>query len=200
MRSWLLVAFFCAAAAFGQQKPAVTPAAFAKWETLGAGELSPDGKWLAYSIRRVNTDEELRVASLNGAGKDTIAAFGMRPVFSDDSRFLAYTIGMSEAGGQIEEGQEADRRQAGIFESRHRRDGGHREDLGVRLQQRRSIPGHAQIWRGSKAAGNSCDTGAARALGECGDERRRAGSYACGPRSAERCRRYVRQCLGLRLV
>jgi hypothetical protein len=99
MCSWrpLLVFFFAGAMLIGQQKPAVTPAAFGKWETLGAGDLSPDGKWLAYSIRRVSTDEELRIASLTGARKDIVAAFGRRPVFSEDSRFLAYAIGMSEA-------------------------------------------------------------------------------------------------------
>ena len=98
MRSWPLVVFFSAGALLiGQPKPAVTPAAFAKWETLGAGDLSPDGKWLAYSIRRVNTDEELRVASVTGTGKETVAPFGRRPVFSDDSKFLAYAIGVSEA-------------------------------------------------------------------------------------------------------
>jgi hypothetical protein len=60
-------------------------------------DLSPDGKWLAYSIRRVSTDEELRVASLTGARKDILAAFGRRPAFSDDSKFLAYVIGISES-------------------------------------------------------------------------------------------------------
>ena len=98
MRSWRLVVFFSAVAMLiGQQKPAVAPAAFGKWETLGAGDLSPDGKWLAYSIRRVSTDEELCIASLTGARKDFLAAFGRRPVFSDDSRFLAYAIGISES-------------------------------------------------------------------------------------------------------
>src|ERR1035438_10222188 len=93
----LLVFFSAGVVLIGQQKPAVTPAAFGKWETLGAGDLSPDGKWLAYSIRRVSTDEELRVASLTGARKDIVAAFGRRPAFSDDSKFLAYAIGVSEA-------------------------------------------------------------------------------------------------------
>jgi dipeptidyl aminopeptidase/acylaminoacyl peptidase len=97
MRSWPLLAFFSTGALLiGQQKPSLTPAAFGKWETLAAGDLSPDGKWLAYSIRRVS-DEELRIASVPGARKEIIAAFGLRPVFSDDSRFLAYAIGMSEA-------------------------------------------------------------------------------------------------------
>src|ERR1700693_6311921 len=97
MRSWrpLLVFFSAGAMLIGQQKPgltpagrmrtaqktpAVPPAAFGKWETLGAGDLSPDGKWLAYSIRRVSTDEELRIASLTGARQDIMAGFGRRPV------------------------------------------------------------------------------------------------------------------------
>ena len=99
MRSWrpLLVFFSAGVVLIGQQKPAVTPAAFGKWETLGTGDLSADGKWLAYSVRRVNTDEELRIASLTGARKDIVAAFGRGPQFSDNSRFLAYSIGVSEA-------------------------------------------------------------------------------------------------------
>ncbi len=93
----LVLFIFAGGMVIGQQKPAVTPAAYGKWESLVAGDLSPDGKWLAYSIRRVNTDEELRVASISGDRKDTVAAFGRRPVFSDDSKYLAYGIGVSEA-------------------------------------------------------------------------------------------------------
>ena len=47
--------------------------------------------------------------------------------------------------GQIEEGQEADRGQAGHAESRDRRDSGHRKSIGLRLQQRRPIPGYAKV-------------------------------------------------------
>ncbi len=98
MRSWRLAILFSAGSLLiGQPKPPVPAADFQKWETLGAGDLSPDGKWLAYSVRRVSTDEELRIASLTGARKDIVAAFGRRPVFSDDSKFLAYAIGVSEA-------------------------------------------------------------------------------------------------------
>lgn len=98
MLSWRpLAIFFTAATLLAQQKPAVAPADFQKWETLGAGDLSPDGKWLAYSIRRVSTDEELRVASVTSARKEIVAAFGRRPAFSDDSKFLGYAIGMAEA-------------------------------------------------------------------------------------------------------
>src|ERR1035438_4344166 len=99
MRSWrpLLVFFSAAVMLIGQQKPAVTPAAFGKWETLGTGDLSPDGKWLPHPLFRGNTHEEPRIASLAGARKDIVAAFGRGPKFSDNSRFLAYSIGVSEA-------------------------------------------------------------------------------------------------------
>ena len=35
-------------------KPTLTSADYAKWETLGTGALSPDGKWVAYDFRRGN--------------------------------------------------------------------------------------------------------------------------------------------------
>ena len=44
----ILVLSLSAVAILGaQSKPAVTPAAYPKWETLGSGDISPDGKWLA---------------------------------------------------------------------------------------------------------------------------------------------------------
>ena len=78
-----------------QQKPAITPADYGKWESLGPGELSPDGKWLAHVIQRSSRDDELRLVGLAG-GKNHVAAFGANPVFSDDSKWLAYSIGVSE--------------------------------------------------------------------------------------------------------
>ena len=41
-------------------KATLTNADYAKWETLGAGALSPDGKWVAYDFRRGNGSTELR--------------------------------------------------------------------------------------------------------------------------------------------
>jgi len=77
-------------------KPAVTPADYGKWETLGASVLSPDGKWIAYSIRRVEGTHELRVTPAAG-GATTVLASGANPAFSSDSRWLAYAITQSEA-------------------------------------------------------------------------------------------------------
>src|SRR6266851_10174174 len=91
-----VVIVFGAALAFVQPKPAVTPADYGKWETLGAGTLSPDGKWLAYAIRRVDGTHELRVTPSAG-GKTTVLASGANPAYSPDSRWLAYAITQSEA-------------------------------------------------------------------------------------------------------
>src|SRR5947209_8109568 len=90
-----LIFVACAAVLAGQPKPAVTPADYGKWETLAAGELSPDGKWLAYQVRRTDGKHELRLSP--AGAKPLAAAFGENPAFSEDSQWLAYSIGVSEA-------------------------------------------------------------------------------------------------------
>ncbi len=81
-------------AAAARQKPLVKPADYGQWESLGQPTLSPDGKWLAYAIRRVNEENELRIRSLT---RDTtrVVEYGSAPRFSRDSRWLAYSIGVS---------------------------------------------------------------------------------------------------------
>jgi dienelactone hydrolase len=77
-----------------------SPADFGQWERLTAagerGGLSPDGRWLAYGITRTNGDNELRVTSVAGGGTKTIA-FGAQPAFSSDARWVAVSVGYSEA-------------------------------------------------------------------------------------------------------
>ena len=77
-----------------------TPADFGQWERLTtAGErggLSPDGRWLAYGITRTNGDNELRITSVAAGGTKTVA-FGAQPAFSADSRWVAVSVGYSEA-------------------------------------------------------------------------------------------------------
>ena len=64
---------------------------YAKWETLGPGTLSPDGKWIAYGITRPNDESELHIRSVD---RDTvrIVVYGASPLFSRDSRWIAYAI------------------------------------------------------------------------------------------------------------
>lgn len=88
-----------AGAASAQSKPALAPADYGKFETLGfagaRGGLSPDGKWIAYPVNRSSRDNELRIRNI-ASGADKAVPFGASAAFSDDSKWLAYAIGMSE--------------------------------------------------------------------------------------------------------
>jgi dipeptidyl aminopeptidase/acylaminoacyl peptidase len=94
-----------------QSKAAVTPAEYGQFETLqtiAGGGLSPNGGWLAYGINRSNRNNELRIARIrlrdseqDSAGqaseRTAVVPFGAQPVFSADSRWAAYAIGVSES-------------------------------------------------------------------------------------------------------
>jgi dipeptidyl aminopeptidase/acylaminoacyl peptidase len=98
MRS-LLFALALSLPLAAQPKPSIAPADYGKWETLGNGVFSPDGKWLAYPIRRADGTYELRISSTAG-GKTQIAKLATDPAFSADSRWIAYAIGVSEADAE----------------------------------------------------------------------------------------------------
>jgi dipeptidyl aminopeptidase/acylaminoacyl peptidase len=85
---------------FGQQKPTVTAHAdLAKWETLGAGSLSPDGKFVAYDFRRADGSSELRYRAVSG-GDEHVIRSGSGPQFSDNSHWLLFTIAPDTGGGR----------------------------------------------------------------------------------------------------
>ena len=92
-----------------QPKP-VTPEDYGKWESLGRGgdKLSADGRWLAYTVTRVDKERSLHLLDLQ-SDKPSEAVLsvkqGERPVFSDDSQWLAITIGKSPA--EIKQAQKA---------------------------------------------------------------------------------------------
>src|ERR1700749_2987599 len=68
-----------------QQKPTITADAdLAKWETLGAGALSPDGKFVAYDFRRGNGTSELRYRAVNGGDEHTVRS-ASAPQFSSNN-------------------------------------------------------------------------------------------------------------------
>lgn len=103
LRLCVLAAALVMAPVSADEKKPVTPADYGKWETLGPGVLSRDGRWLAVTIGRVDGTSELRLhrASQAGEAASTDPAFkadeGREPVFSDDGWYLAYRIGQSEA-------------------------------------------------------------------------------------------------------
>ncbi len=73
---------------------------FGEWETLSPtgdrGGLSPDGRWIAYGINRVDGENELRLTNLGDRTTEVIA-YGAQPVYSANSRWIAYRVGQSEA-------------------------------------------------------------------------------------------------------
>lgn len=95
----LILTLACNFSAIAQTKQPVPPSDYGQWESLVTfrdyGGLSPDGKWLAYGINRSNRNNELRVTNI-ADGTTKTAAFGSQPVFSSDSRWVAYAIGYSE--------------------------------------------------------------------------------------------------------
>jgi predicted peptidase len=84
-----------AGAAETQQRPTLEPADYAKWENLGGGSLSPDGRYFAYTISRVDADGELRIRNM-ATDSQHVVPYGRNPAFSDDGRWFAYSIGHSE--------------------------------------------------------------------------------------------------------
>ena len=83
----------------GAAKPTLTAADYAKWESLGAGTLSPDGKWVAYDFRRGNSSVELRYRGLDAASETAVPS-GTTPQFTNNSRWLVYTLVPDTAGGR----------------------------------------------------------------------------------------------------
>jgi dipeptidyl aminopeptidase/acylaminoacyl peptidase len=82
-----------------QTKPPVAPAEYGQFETLQmapGGGLSPDGRWIAYGINRSNRNNELRITNV-ADGRTTAVLFGAQAVFSADSQWAAYSIGVSES-------------------------------------------------------------------------------------------------------
>ncbi len=85
---------FASAPLAAQQKPTLKPEDYGRFENLGFGTFSPDGHWLSVPVSRVNEENELR---LHQVGSDSVVtvAYGIQPVFSKDSRWAAYLIGLS---------------------------------------------------------------------------------------------------------
>ncbi len=77
-------------------KRAIRPEDYGAWELLGLAALSPDGRWLAYSIARPDGEGEMRLRMLATQATEAVP-HGARPQFSKDGKWLAYTIGVPEA-------------------------------------------------------------------------------------------------------
>ncbi|MFC1627840.1 prolyl oligopeptidase family serine peptidase [Gemmatimonadota bacterium] len=111
----LLVILVVSSTTMGQEKPTLTPDDYGKWESLGSQAFSPDGKWMTWNLNRVNGENELRIHSLT-ADSTKIVEYGSRPTFSEDSNWLAYSIGYSEdEREQMEKAKKPIRNRMGLF-------------------------------------------------------------------------------------
>jgi len=83
-------------AADESKKPALLPADYGQWETLGFGHaLSADGAWLAYPVRRENGENALRVCLTRGDTEHRFP-YGSQAEFAATNRYLIWKIGISE--------------------------------------------------------------------------------------------------------
>ncbi len=101
-----------------QEKPTLPPEDYGRWETLGTRALSPDGRWLAYEVLRVDEKRELRIRPLD---RDTahVVLWGDDPVFSPDGHWLAWSVGFSvEERERLEKEKKPVRLKAGLLDLR----------------------------------------------------------------------------------
>ncbi len=75
------------------QKKNLTAEDYGKWQSIGAGELSPNGAWVAYQII-VQEDNDTMYVVNRTSNKTYKLAFASTPEFSKDNQWLAYRIGL----------------------------------------------------------------------------------------------------------
>ncbi len=84
-----------------QEPRALTLDDYGRWSTIGQVALSADGRWMTFSYAPNEGDSKLFLRDLNVSGQDPVelSENGSGPVFSDDSRWLAFTSAPAEEGG-----------------------------------------------------------------------------------------------------
>lgn len=100
---------------FSQDRPLVTADDYGRWENLGPATLSPDGRWIAYTVTRVDEHSELR---LRNVAEDSTRVFqwGTSPAFSPDGRWFAWATGVSpDDEERLGEAGESVRRTASVL-------------------------------------------------------------------------------------
>ncbi len=92
--AFLIASVLAAPVVAAQSKPLLTAKDYGKWEVLGAPRLSPRGDWTAFTVARINEENELR---LRGGPRDTtiVITYGLAAAFSANNNWAAYAIGVS---------------------------------------------------------------------------------------------------------
>jgi len=88
-----------AAPAAAQQLKTLTLSDYPRWSRITDVALSEDGRWMAYAYAPNEGDATLHVRELDGPAMHTIPR-GSGPVFSKDSRWVAYLISLPGSGAR----------------------------------------------------------------------------------------------------
>lgn len=75
------------------QKRTITSEDIPQWESLGPSAISNDGRWFACTINKVDADGYLALRNCDTPDR-AVTPLGTMPRFSDDSKWLAYGIGL----------------------------------------------------------------------------------------------------------
>ncbi|MGD2123768.1 MAG: prolyl oligopeptidase family serine peptidase, partial [Gemmatimonadota bacterium] len=74
-----------------QEKPPLTVDDYGQWKRITSTSLSADGAWMSYLYDRLEEEDTLHIAALDGDGHHVVPR-GSSPAFSRDSRWVAYQI------------------------------------------------------------------------------------------------------------
>jgi hypothetical protein len=92
MKPGFFCVFFCFFIVFAQaQKKALDPTVYDRWESIGERVLSPDGKWLVYTVTPQEGDARLVV---RGIGTDYAREIprGTEATITEDGKFVVFLI------------------------------------------------------------------------------------------------------------
>lgn len=92
----ILFTLFAASALFAQ-KQKLEPEDYDQWERITSTQLSPNGNWFAYNIEPMDGDGWLIIKKIgsDSTGEHTFM-HGIQPTFSENSKWAAFKIGVSE--------------------------------------------------------------------------------------------------------
>ncbi|MCP4461292.1 MAG: prolyl oligopeptidase family serine peptidase [Planctomycetaceae bacterium] len=68
---------------------------YAKWNSLGGQNFSPDGNWVSYTLSPAEGDATLKIRQVDSA-KEFSVLRGQRPRFTDDNQYVLYVVAPSE--------------------------------------------------------------------------------------------------------
>jgi len=89
--SILLLLFLLTYVSAFAQKPPLDNNVYDGWKSLSSSSVSADGRWVTYIINPQQGDGWLYIYNVATGKKDSVARGG-RPVFSSDSKYIAYKI------------------------------------------------------------------------------------------------------------